>query len=154
VDGNELSLLRNDAMNDLLKLAIAKQFEKDTKDFKPTTGNHDIDQTITWRVVGTISKKADYPSTPTVDIPLLATLALVLEKSGFMRDKSSAILVEAMTEALKLGEKGADHITERVKDIEAAMKKVREVTQALPKKNKSGPTTVKVTIEEVEEALV
>lgn len=141
-------------MNNLLKLAIAKQFEKDTKEFKPTAGNHEIDQIITLRVVGTVSKKADYESTPTVDIPMLATLALVLEKSGFMRDKSSAILVEAMTEALNLGEKGADHIAERVKDIEVAMAKVREVTSALPKKTKSGATTVKVTIEQLEEVLV
>jgi hypothetical protein len=133
-------------MNDLLKLAIAKKLEKDTKEFKPAPGIHDIDETFTVHVKGTLTKLADVEYTPTVDIPLIPTLALVLEKAGFQRELAKKLLVEAMTEALTIGEKG-EHVAERVKDIEAATAHVKEVTGALPKKTKSGATKVDIQIE-------
>lgn len=134
-------------MNDILKLALVKKWEKETKNFKPLPGVHDIDAVLQLRVTGTVAKADDVEYTPTVDIPLLSTLALVLEKAGFMREKAKALLVEAMTEALELEEKGSELVAERVKNIEEAMAHVREVTGALPKKTKSGATKVNVEVE-------
>lgn len=136
-------------MNDLLKVALAKLLEKDTKGVKLPVGVHTVDQTVVLKLKGQVTKAKDVPYTPTVDIPMLTTLALVLEKSGFQRERSKLLLVEAMTEALALGEKGSEHVAERVKDIETAMGHVREVTGALPKKTKSGATKVEVELEEV-----
>jgi hypothetical protein len=136
-------------MDNLTKLAISKALEKDTKNFKATPGVHDIDTTITLRVKGTVKKGEDSDYTPTVDIPLLPTLALVMEKAGFMRELAKKLLVEAMTEALELSAKGEELVADRVKNIDEAMAHVREVTKALPKKTKSGATSVKVTVEEV-----
>jgi poly(A) polymerase Pap1 len=138
------------AMNNLVKLAIAKSLEKATKEFKAAQGTHNIDTTIMLRVKGTVTKGADTEYKPTVDIPLLPTLALVLEKAGFMREKAKELLIEAMTEALELSAKGEKFVEERVKNIEEAMEHVQEVTEALPKKKKSGSTKVEVTVEEIE----
>ena len=96
-------------MDNLTKLAISKALEKDTKNFKATPGVHDIDTTITLRVKGTVKKGADSDYTPTVDIPLLPTLALVLEKAlvvsmtigarrGWLAVQSSSFFPTAGTE--------------------------------------------------------
>jgi hypothetical protein len=131
-------------LNDLAKVALAKLMEKDTKGVVLAPGVHNVDETVVIKLQGTITKGAQVTYTPTVDIPMLTTLALVLEKSGFQRERSKALLVEAMTEALTIGDKGSEHVAERVKDIEAAMGHVREVTDALPKKTKQGATKVEV----------
>lgn len=136
-------------MDNLTKLAIAKSLEKATKNFKAEPGLHNIDTTITLRVKGTVKKGEDSDYTPTVDIPLLPTLALVMEKAGFMRERAKELLIEAMTEALELSAKGDEFVADRVKNIDEAMAHVREVTGALPKKTKSGQTNVTVTVEEV-----
>jgi len=136
-------------INNLLKLAIANSFGKDTKEFKATPGTHNVDQVVTLRIKGQIKKALDGEYTPTVDIPLLPTLALLLEKSGFQRELSKKLLVEAMTEALSWGDKASEDIESKTKDIQEAMAHVREITNKLPKKTKSGATTVKVSIEEV-----
>lgn len=133
-------------LNDLTKVALAKLLEKDTKGVVIAPGVHNVDETVVIKLQGTITKGAPVNYTPTVDIPMLTTLALVLEKSGFQRERSKALLVEAMTEALALGEQGSEHVAERVKDIEAAMGHVREVTEALPKKTKQGATKVEVAL--------
>jgi hypothetical protein len=137
-------------MDDLTKLAISKSLDKSLKGFKAEPGVHNIDTTVSIRVQGTIAKGADAPYTPTVDIPMLPTLAIVLEKAGFQRETAKRLLIEAMTEALAAGEQAAGPVADRVKDIETAMTHVRQVTNALPKKIKSGATTVKITIEELD----
>lgn len=138
-------------MDDLTKLAISKSLEKSlTKGFKAEPGVHNIDEIVSIRVQGTITKGADVPYTPTVDIPMLATLAIVLEKAGFQRENAKKLLVEAMQEALAIGEQAAGSVADRVKDIETAMTHVRQITDALPKKMKSGATNVRVTFVELE----
>jgi hypothetical protein len=137
-------------MNDLVTLALAKALATQTKNVELDAGRHTIDATVTLRVTGEVVKGKDVPYTPTVDIPLIPTLALVLEKAGFQRERAKALLVEAMTEALSKGDKGAVTVTERVKDIEAALAHVREVTAALPQKVRAGATTAKVVVEYVE----
>jgi len=131
-------------MNDLLKLALAKRLTKDTKGVRLAPGVHNIDETFTVTVTGQVTKGADVNYTPTVDIPLIATLALVLEKSGFMRERSKVILIEAMTEALALGEQGEDFIAERTKDVDEAIQHVSDITSQLPKKTKQGATKVEI----------
>lgn len=135
-------------MDDLIKLALANSFKKATDNFKPVPGVHNIDATFTLHVKGTVTKSADGLSKPTVNIPLKTTLALILEKSGFMREHSKALLIEAMQEALALEAKGEEFVAERVKNIEEAMSHVEEIIGELPKVPKSGRTTIKVTVEE------
>lgn len=133
-------------MNDVITVALAKALEKTAKPIKLPVGEHAINQTITLQVRGTVKKGEDHEYTPTVDIPLLSTMALLLEKSGFQRERSKELLIEAMQEALAENVEGNEVVAERVRDIEAAMVHVRQVTEALPKKNRSGITNVNVEI--------
>lgn len=129
-------------MNDVVTVALGKALEKTAKGIAIPAGEHAIDTTLTLRIRGTVKKSEDGEYTPTVDIPLLATMALLLEKSGFQRERSKELLIDAMQEALA----GGEVVAERVKDIEAAMVHVREVTAALPKKTRTGATKVAVEI--------
>lgn len=136
-------------MDNIVKVAIAKIFDKQTEDFKPTPGTHEIDQIVTIHVKGTLVKSADGETTPTVDIPLLATMALLMEKAGFQRELGKKLVTEAMIEALALQKKGKEFVEGKTKDIDEAMKHVRQITEKLPKKPKSGPTKVQVEIVEI-----
>jgi len=134
-------------MEEIVKLAILKGLEKEIKGFKPTPGQHSVDEVVTLKVSGVISKSEDVEYTPTADIPLLSTLAIFMEKSGFQREHVKALLIESMTEAINQGEKGNEHVSERIRLIEEAMAHVREVTSSLPKKIKTGPTRAEVKLE-------
>ena len=136
-------------MNDLVKLAVSKAFEKETKNFKAAPGSHEIDEMVILRIKGSVVKSEDVLYTPTVEIPLLPTLAIVLEKAGFQRENAKKLIQEAMVEAINNAEKAEDYLAERLKDIETAMSHVKEITAALPKKTKSGATRVQVEVEQV-----
>lgn len=133
--------------NNAAELLIAKLLEKKVKDFVPLVGETNIDMEFNVHVKGTIKKSADVEFTPTISIPLKMTVALLLAKMGFQRDKAMALLVESMTEALTLGEKGEDKIAEHIADVDAAMERVTAVTAALPKQIRKGPTNIKGAIE-------
>lgn len=98
-------------------------------------------------------KKPDTEKTPTVSIPLKATLALAMQKAGVQRDNIARILMEAMTEALALGEQGEARIADQLADVDAAMERVSAITEALPKTKVSGATLCKLECE-VEVAVV
>ena len=135
-------------MQDVLLVALAKHLSKNLPVLP--AGDYKIDETVTLHVKGTVRKGEDSEYTPTVDIPLLPTLALVLEKAGFQRERAKTLLVEAMQEALTADVEGNDLIKARIKDVEAAMGHVRQITGALPKKTRTGATTVRVTVQELE----
>lgn len=128
-----------------VKTAIAKVLGKEAVELP--VGVHDIDEVVTVRVKGTVTKRADTSKTPTVSVPLKATLALLLDRMGFQRDAASAILVECMTEALKLGDKATGLVEERLADVEASLKRVAAVTEALPKTVVKGATIVDCEVE-------
>jgi hypothetical protein len=144
-------------MNALLATAlqdVAKKLVK--KNGKVKTGIHHVDTTVLVRITGTVTKLADTEKTPTVSIPLKATLALALQKAGIQRENIARILTEAMTEALNMDEQGEARIAEQIKDVEEAMARVEAITHDLPKTPVSGATNCKLTceVEEVEPATV
>jgi len=136
-------------MNDVMLVALAKALEKTAKPIQIAVGEHVINETITLTVQGTVKKGKNHEFTPTVEIPLLTTMALLLEKSGFQRERSKALLIEAMQEALANNADSSEIVAARVRDIEAAMEHVKEVTSALPKKIRNGVTNVNVEIIDV-----
>lgn len=140
-------------MDDVIKVTLAKYFSKKLKDndIVLNPGLHNVDTTISLKISGNINKLEDVDYTPTVDnVPLLPTLALVLEKSGFQRENIKRMLIAAMCEALELEEKGKEYIRDKCRDVEAAMQHVREITTALPKKVKSGATLLEINIQELQ----
>ena len=108
-----------------------------------TAGQYRVDEVVTLRVTGTVTKGEDYETTPTGNLLSKDTLALILEKSGITRERSKAILIEAVTEGLLRQSPTTEAVRERIRDIDSALEHVRDITAALPKQVRSGSTTVK-----------
>lgn len=137
-------------MLDEIKLAIIKGLGA-APVLKP--GTYQIEETVTLHIRGSIVKSEPTEASPTVSIPLLPTLALVLQKAGFQRENMKAIIIEAMQTALDLEkegkEKGKEAIKPYIKDFEEAEKHVKAILKALPKVPREGPTKVTVFVDEV-----
>ena len=125
--------------------AAAKFLTAEAKKSEISKGEHKIDNTLTIDIKGIVNKFADESYTPTVSIPIKATLALLLNRMGFQRDKAAALIVEVMTEALKADEKADEALAATLKEIEQAEQRVADMTAALPKKTRKGKTTDKTT---------
>lgn len=137
------------SMNEVTKIALMKGMEKLGKAVDIRPGHYNVDQVVTLRVRGTVDRGEDYEQTPTADIPLLATMALFLEKAGFQRELSKALLIDAMQEAMAGNIQGKETVEARLKDLDEAMIHVRQITDALPKKPCKGATRAKITVETV-----
>jgi hypothetical protein len=131
----------------LLAKAIEKAVSKPAKGLNLTVGAHEVDETITVRVKGTLKKGEDTTYTPTADIPLKAALALVLEKAGVVGDAAANMLVEAMTEALEADSDKNVALAERMNEVDTAMERVKAVAAKLPAKPRKGSVTGKVELE-------
>jgi len=146
-------------MDSVLTTAIAKHFEKLAKGMVIPVGAYQIDTVVTLEIKGSLKKGQSTLATPTVEIPLIATMALLLKKMGFQREKAAEILRECMTESLLMKDNpqpddqtSAELIAERISDAEAAIKFVKEaVLERLPKQPKAGPTNVTVVVKELVE---
>ena len=129
-------------MNDNLKGLIAKAWKDEALDLEP--GRHYCDEVLTVRVSGTVEKKDDDFAAPTVSIPLIPTLALFWEKCGINRDHALRMLREAITEAMLDEVKEDDHIQSHIKDVDAAIKAVRnDLINQLPKMRRNGKVITK-----------
>jgi hypothetical protein len=116
---------------------------------EPPVGSVDVNEILTLEVKGTVKKAEDYERTPTVSIPLKATLALVLEKSGITRDRSMAILVEAMNEALQAQEQGEEYVKDMIRNVVEAENRVQNMLGQLDKVTVSGSKTIKENVTEI-----
>jgi hypothetical protein len=129
-------------MNDNLMGLIAKAWKDETIDLEP--GRYYCDELLTVRITGTVEKKEDEFAAPTVSIPLIPTLALFWEKCGITRDHALRMLREAITEAMLDEVKEDDHIQARIKDVDAAIKAVRnDLINQLPKMRRTGKVITK-----------
>lgn len=120
-----------------LKGLLGKVFKDETVDLRP--GRHFVDEVLVCRITGSVEKRPDEWITPTVSIPLVPTLALVLEKAGLAGDAALAVLTEAITEAMQEGVKEDQHIRDRMEHVERAIATVRKnLLDRLPKMHRSG----------------
>ncbi len=125
-----------------IRSLVARAWKDEPLHLEP--GRHYFDEVLTVRVVGTVEKKPDEMIAPTVSIPLITTLALVLEKTGLAGDKALAVLTEALTEAMQDGGNEDQHIRERMENVELAIARVRkQVIEKLPKMPRSGRVITK-----------
>lgn len=133
-------------MNDLSQIVLAKAL-KNVKASDLAPGLYEIHETVIVHIDGVVEKLADESITPTVSIPMIATLALMVEKCGITRDAAIRMMREAMTEALELGsdKDGKDAaIHARIKDVEAATKLVKQdLLASLPKVPRDGKLLTK-----------
>jgi hypothetical protein len=113
-------------------------------------GVYPVKTTLTVELDATVTKGKSENYIPTVDIPLKATLAIVLKKAGFQRENAQRIIIEAMQEALTL-DKSAIESMEELSLINQADEHVQKITAALPTKTRAGKTTIKVHSFKIEE---
>jgi hypothetical protein len=107
-------------------------------------GRYYCDELLTVRISGTVEKKDDEFAAPTVSIPLIPTLALFWEKCGITRDHALRMLREAITEAMLDGVKEDAKIESHIKDVDAAIKAVRnDLINQLPKMRRTGKLITK-----------
>lgn len=138
-------------MDNLNLVALNKAIATLAKEASPLpVGIHEVELTALVKIRGTVKKSQDTWKTPTSSIPLKATLAICLQKAGIQRERIAEILVEAMTEALKVNEFADDYIKDSMRGIDEAMARVDAIVGALPKTKVSGATTSQL-ICEVEE---
>ncbi len=126
-------------------VVLAKHFAKAAEKLRLPPGVYPITQLVTLQLVGAVEKAADVEYTPTGEIPLLPVLALLLKRAGVQREASKALLIEVMTEALNADEDARAALEAEVGVMEA-MRHVREITGALPKKTKQGATKIAVAV--------
>jgi len=125
-----------------VKALVAKAWKDEVLDLE--TGRHHFDELLTVRVVGTVEKQADQLVAPTTSIPLVATLALFWQKCGVTRDHALRMLREAITEAMKDGLDKDEKIEARIKDVDEAIKAVKDdLIAKLPKAKRAGRVITK-----------
>ena len=129
-------------MDNNIKALIAKAWKDEDLDLDP--GRHYFDDVVTVRLSGIIEKQADQLVAPTTSVPLIATLALFWEKAGIARDDALNMLREAITEAMSEGTDKNEQIESHIKDVEAAVKAVKDdLIAKLPKARRSGKVVTK-----------
>jgi hypothetical protein len=127
---------------DNVKALIAKAWKDEELDLDP--GRHYFDDVLTVRVTGTVEKQADQLVAPTTSVPLILTLALFWEKAGITREHALNMLREAITEAMTEGGDKNERIESHLKDVEAAVKAVKDdLIAKLPKARRSGKVVTK-----------
>lgn len=141
-------------MDSLTQIVLAKHFGNIVKKMgKLKPGEYPVKGEVHLLIDGVVTKGPDTDRTPTEDIPLILTLALLLKRlTVHHRETAKAILVEVMTEALQGGAVANEGLTEYIADVEKAVAHVRKITEALPKKTVTGPTSVKVDVKEIAKA--
>jgi len=139
-------------MDAILLAALNAVVSKLTKAAGPVApGSYNVDETLTIRLAGTVTKNPDEVFTPTISIPWLAVMALFMEKvRGVVQENQKAavesIVVECMTAALAADVKADPILKARLDDLKAAEAKVRSMTDALPDAVRTGKTFVDATL--------
>lgn len=124
-------------MSQNTKALVAKCWKNEVVDLP--VGRHNINQTMLVRVRGEIEKHDDQMVTPTVSIPFISVVAFLLERVGVERDEALAMLRDAIHEAMANGEKEDEAVMQRIEDVNAAIKSVRQdLIAKLPKMHRSG----------------
>ena len=124
-------------METQLKALLVKAWKNESLEL--TEGTHYFDDVLVVRLSGTVEKKADQMINSTVSIPLIPTMALLLEKCGINKDESISMLREAITEAMTERVKEDNHIQACIDDVQAAIKSVKtDLIAQLPKMHRAG----------------
>jgi hypothetical protein len=129
-------------MDTTIKALLAKAWKDEDLDLE--AGRHYFDETVTVRVSGTVERQADQLVAPTASIPLVATLALFWQKCGVTRDHALRMLKDAITEAMKDGADKDERIKSHIKDVDEAVKAIKnDLIAKLPKTKRAGRVITK-----------
>lgn len=114
-----------------------------------TPGVYNVDTTV--RVTGTVKVGEDYDVAPTVSIPLKETLALFIAYSGICGEHAIKALRQAMQHAIAVDGCGQGELAKTMPIVNQTMARVEaEIIDQLPRQNRKGAVTTKLTVENLE----
>lgn len=119
----------------LQKLALANISLTNEERKQIAPGKHEVSFTI--EVKGTLDVADPESYVPTVDIPLIPTVALALKKMGIQRENFLALMRESMTEVLQSDKKMREALIKQ-SGLEAFEDDFRKTLGTLPKKTRVG----------------
>lgn len=127
-----------------LLLGLSKLLAKEAKGVrgKVRAGEHELDEEILLRVVGTLNVGEDHTYIPTVSMPHKAVLALFVRYCGVTREAALGHLEQAMKDAL-LKDENAEEMLQAVADLDEAEARVQATLEELPQMVRKGAVTVK-----------
>lgn len=139
-------------LTNLQKLALNKlDLEVDRESIAP--GRYPL-QPFTVQVSGELLVSEDEPFTPTVNIPLIPTVALALKKMGVQREHFLKVMREAVTEVLLQDTEMRQQLITQSGLAEFEDDFRRQVLANLPKKTRAGKVNVDLTVRPVVTAAV
>ena len=128
---------RSQAMCDNLMALIGKALKDEEVQLEP--GRYEFDEVVTLHVCRHRPKENDTLCSPTVSIPLIATLALFWEKSGITQRSRLADAAGGDHRGPAAGKDTSAEIQSRMKHVEKAIQTVKEdLLDQLPKVKRSG----------------
>ncbi len=128
----------------LISVAVVKELEAQLrKGARVSPGAYEVRGRMQLDVEATFSMLPDEDYRPTVSIPLKTTLALIVQRMGWPRDKTLELLAQCMTDAISANKDAAPYISERIAEVEIAMARVEALANQLPKKTRKGRLTCK-----------
>jgi len=105
---------------------------------------------VTVRITGSLGKGEDFDKVPTVSVPLISAMALLVRRMGITREAALELLCEVMTDAIELG-KDANKTLLEESGVLAAQKQVKEdVLTRLPRTPVQGRVESDLTAQVVE----
>lgn len=138
-------------MQDTVTVALSQLIKKAALDAARAAlsdGRYQVDTTV--RVCGSLVIDPDCQISPTVSVPLKATLALFIRYAGITRETAIAHLTRAMTEAIQSGSKGEDALLAQCPAVEQTLATVQDrVLSTLPKVTRKGRVRAFLEVTEV-----
>jgi hypothetical protein len=124
-------------MDSTLQAILGKIWSKNAPELAP--GLTEVSGQYLLTVSGVVEKGDDSFATPTVSIPLIATLAFLCEKLGVDRDSMVPVLRDAIREAMLAEQKEDSSIQAHIRNVEQAVEFVKkEILSTLPKMKRQG----------------
>jgi glycine cleavage system protein P-like pyridoxal-binding family len=127
------------ALRSLAK-AIAEEI-KERAEIQP--GTYKVSEELNISLDAVVTQNGEEEYTPTISIPTKVTLALFVRYSGITGQAALDALQRAMTEAVKLGEKAEESVSEMA-NIKEAEAKVKKMLGKLPKDKRKGKCLIEV----------
>jgi len=125
------------------RVLVARATAKAAKGDKLAAGLHNVPSFTVTVAGGELSVSEDETYTPTVSVPLLATLTIALHRAGFQRDGIATIIVDAASIAIGKGGKVGDELETTIAYVQTEVKALQARLSAdLPKKIRKGKIRV------------
>ena len=122
-----------------LKGVLCKALKKYEGQIDLEPGEYTLDQQILVTIKGDMTKIVDDEATPTIKVPQLAVMAMLLRRMGATREAALKHLRECLKEAMDSGDKMSAVIAADVAEFEKAIEDVRKnVLEGQPKIPRKG----------------